>query len=207
MQERIARRSNRERTEETRAALLAAAKRLFIERGYADTATPDIVMAAGVTRGALYHHFADKRALFHAVVEQEAATVAAEIERAAPDTISPSEALLSGGDAYLDAMRETGRTRLLLLDGPAVLGRSEMDAIDDRHGNRTLREGLTAAMRSGEIKKLPVAALTAIVAAAFDRAAQAIEGGADRHEFRIAMHALVEGLLSKGAGQTGSSSA
>src|SRR3954469_6235855 len=118
MQERIGRRSNRERTEETRAALLAAARKLFIERGYADTATPDIVTAAGVTRGALYHHFADKRALFHAVVEQEAAIVAAEIERAAPDTISPAEALLSGGDAYLDAMRETGRTRLLLLDGP-----------------------------------------------------------------------------------------
>ena len=188
------RRPNRERTETTRAALISAARRLFIEKGYADTATPDIVAAAGVTRGALYHHFADKQALFHAVVEQEAAIVAAEIERAAPDASSAVAALLAGGDAYLDAMREPGRTRLLLLDGPAVLGRDRMDAIDNHHGNRTLREGLLAAMQSREIRKLPVDALTALVAAAFDRAALAIEGDADRSAIRTAMHALILGL-------------
>ena len=92
-------------------------------------------------------------------------------------------------------MREVGRTRLLLLDGPAVLGREAMDAIDNRHGNRTLREGLMAAMQSREIHKLPLDPLTALVAAAFDRAALAIEGGGDRDAFRLAMHALIEGLL------------
>jgi AcrR family transcriptional regulator len=189
------RRSNRERTEMTRAALVNAARKLLIEKGYAGTATPDIVAAAAVTRGALYHHFADKRALFHAVVEQEAATVAAEIERAAPQARTAVEALLSGGDAYLQAMREAGRTRLLLLDGPAVLGREAMDAIDNRHGNRTLREGLVAAMQSREIRRIPIDPLTALVAAAFDRAALAIEGGADPDAFKLAMHALIEGLL------------
>ena len=195
MQQESGRRSNRQRSETTRAALLKAARGLFVERGYAETATPDIVAAAGVTRGALYHHFADKQALFHAVVEQEAAAVAAEIEHAAPAARSAAEALLLGGDAYLEAMREAGRTRLLLLDGPAVLGREEMDAIDNRHGNRTLREGLMAAMQSREIHKLPLDPLTALVAAAFDRAALAIEGGGDRDAFRLAMHALIEGLL------------
>jgi AcrR family transcriptional regulator len=193
------RRSNRERTETTRTALMEAARRLFVERGYAETATPDIVAAAGVTRGALYHHFADKQALFRAVVEQEAAAVAAEIERGAPATLLAAKALLAGGDVYLEAMREPGRTRLLLLDGPAVLGREAMDAIDNRHGNRTLREGLVAAMRSGEIPKIPVDALTALVAAAFDRAALAIESGGDPEAFRRAMHALINGLLAGGA--------
>jgi AcrR family transcriptional regulator len=193
------RRSNRERTETTRTALMEAARRLFVENGYAETATPDIVAAAGVTRGALYHHFADKQALFRAVVEQEAVAVAAEIERSAPATLPAAEALLAGGDAYLEAMREPGRTRLLLLDGPAVLGREAMDAIDNRHGNRTLREGLVAAMRSGEILKIPVDALTALIAAAFDRAALAIEGGGNSEAFRRAMHALINGLLAGGA--------
>ena len=64
--------------------MIAAARKLFTEKSYAETATPEIVAAAGVTRGALYHHFEDKQALFRAVVEREAETVAAEIERAPP---------------------------------------------------------------------------------------------------------------------------
>ena len=197
MQER-SRRSNRERTEATRTALMEAARRLFIERGYAETATPDIVAEAGVTRGALYHHFSDKQALFRAVAEREAAAVAAEIERATPKVQSAAEGLRVGGEAYFEAMREPGRTRLLLLDGPAVLGRLEMDAIDARHGNRTLREGLEAAMDSGEMRRLPVEALTALVGAAFDRAVLAIEGGADRDDVRVAMNALLDGLPGRG---------
>ena len=82
-----ARRSNRERTERHARDLLAAARALFTDKGYAETGTPDIVAAAGVTRGALYHHFADKQALFRAVVEREAAAVAAEIETRRAGTI------------------------------------------------------------------------------------------------------------------------
>ena len=147
MQQKSPRRTNRDRTAATRSDLIAAARKLFTEKSYADTGTPEIVSAAGVTRGALYHHFADKQALFQAVVEREAGAVAEEIERASPPALFPREALIAGSDAYLAAMRWPGRTRLLLLDGPAVLGRAVMDEIDARHGNRTLREGLVAAMR------------------------------------------------------------
>ncbi|TGV64005.1 TetR family transcriptional regulator, partial [Mesorhizobium sp. M2D.F.Ca.ET.160.01.1.1] len=138
----------------------------------------EIVAAAGVTRGALYHHFADKPALFAAVVEQETAAVAKEIDRASPPSFSPRDALIAGSEAYLTAMRAPGRTRLLLLDGPAVLGRAAMDDIDNRHGNRSLREGLVAAMRARSMTKLPAEALTALLGSAFDRAALAIEAGA-----------------------------
>ncbi|RWH32817.1 TetR/AcrR family transcriptional regulator [Mesorhizobium sp.] len=194
MQPESGRRSNRDRTEATRADLIRAARKLFTEKSYAETGTPEIVAAAGVTRGALYHHFADKQALLAAVVEQEAATVAAEIDRASPASLSARDALISGSDAYLAAMRASGRTRLLLLDGPAVLGRAAMDEIDNRHGNRSLREGLIAAMRARSMVKLPAEALTAVLAAAFDRAALAIEAGASAEEYRAVLMALMDGL-------------
>ncbi|MEX0953871.1 MAG: TetR/AcrR family transcriptional regulator [Rhizobiaceae bacterium] len=194
MQSDSMRRSNQERTDATRAALVAAARRLFTGAGYAATGTPEIVGAAGVTRGALYHHFADKQTLFRAVVEQEAAAVASEIERAAPDATDAIEALRVGGRAYLEAMRMPGRTRLLLLDGPAVLGRALMDEIDARHGNRALREGLTAAMRAGSLAKMPVGPLTALLGAMFDRAALAVQQGEALDDQLAVMDAIVAGL-------------
>jgi len=188
--------SNKERTEATRADLLGAARTLFIDRGYADTATPDIVAAAGVTRGALYHHFEDKKALFRDVVEREAAAVAAEVDAASPDSLPALEALIKGGEAYLAAMREPGRTRLLLLDGPAVLGRTEMDAIDNRHSTRSLKAGITFAVREGAMPRaLPVDAVTALLSAAFDRAALAVEAGGDAEQYRRGMEAILEGLI------------
>jgi AcrR family transcriptional regulator len=200
MQEAKERRTNRDRTEATRRDLIAAARKLFTEKSYAETSTPEIVAAAGVTRGALYHHFADKQALFQAVVEQEAAEVAAEIESASPASLPPREALLAGSEAYLQAMRTPGRTRLLLLDGPAVLGRAEMDEIDARHGNRTLREGLVATMDSGAMKALPADALTGLLAAMFDRAALAIDAGAPAGDYRQTLIALIDGLMTARSG-------
>ncbi len=158
MQER--RRTNAERTHATRAALVSAARDLFVRAGYAATSTPQIAAAANVTRGALYHHYADKQDLFRAVAEAEAEAVAREIEErtAAPDpgTAAPERPaaevrdaramLVEGARAYLDAMGEPGRTRLLLVDAPAVLGPAEADALDARHARRTLREGLGAAL-------------------------------------------------------------
>ena len=198
MQERKERRSNRDRTEATRRELVAAARKLFTEKTYAETSTPEIATAAGVTRGALYHHFADKQALFQAVVEREAEEVAADIERASPPTLSAREALISGSDAYLAAMRTPGRTRLLLLDGPAVLGRATMDEIDGRHSNRTLREGLQAMMAAGAMKTLPIDALTELLGAVFDRAALAIETGAPAPDYRRTLVALIDGLAGSG---------
>jgi AcrR family transcriptional regulator len=197
MQERSGRRSNQERTDATRAALITAARRLFVEKSFAETSTTEIVAAAKVTRGALYHHFEDKRALFHAVVEQEAAAVAAEIDAAAPATEPVREALVKGGEAFLEAMARDGRTRLLLIDGPAVLGRAAMDEIDSRNGARTLREGLAAAIGNGEIAPLPLDALTALLSAAFDRAALGIEENGNAEVYCVVLSALIHGLAPR----------
>ncbi|RUW96096.1 TetR/AcrR family transcriptional regulator, partial [Mesorhizobium sp. M8A.F.Ca.ET.059.01.1.1] len=78
--------------------------------------------------------------------------------------------------------------------GPAVLGRAAMDAIDNRHGNRSLREGLVAAMRARSMTKLPAEALTALLGSAFDRAALAIEAGASAEDYRAVLMALIDGL-------------
>lgn len=190
-------RTNRERTETTRGALLAAARALFVEKGYADTSTPEIVAAAGITRGALYHHFEDKRALFRAVLEEEARAVADEIERAAPATRSPHKALITGSEAYLDAMTVAGRTRLLLVDGPAVLGAGESLALDQAHAGRTLREGLAAALGPRIAPPLTVDALATLLSAAFDRAALAIDAGDDPAAIRAAMVRLIERTVSR----------
>ena len=90
------RRSNLQRTEEMRARLLAAAREVFVEKGYSEASTPDIVKRAEVTRGALYHHFKDKSALFASVVEAETNQLAADINARTSDTIDPGQALRIG---------------------------------------------------------------------------------------------------------------
>jgi len=189
------RRTNPERTDATRTGLLNAARALFVERGYAETSTPEIVTAARVTRGALYYHFADKRDLFRAVLEREAKAVADEIADAAAPDKPPREALVAGSLAYLDAMSVPGRARLLLVDGPAVLGPAEIAAIDEANAAGSLREGLEAALGPAR-RAFSVPAMTALLSAAFDRAALAIEAGADPAEFRSAMIALVERIVA-----------
>lgn len=188
-------RSQQERTETTRKALAASARKLFVDKGFAATGTPEIVAEAGLTRGALYHHFPNgKEDLFRAVVEAEAAAVAADIERATPHDLEMMDAMSRGGDAYLAAMAVPGRARLLLKDGPAILGRAAMDEIDARHGARTLKEGLAMAIAAGAVRPLPLDALTALLSAAYDRAAVEIEAGGNPDDYRAVIAALINGL-------------
>ena len=189
-----ARKPNEQRSRETRDALIDAARKLFVDKGFADTGTPEIVRAAELTRGALYHHFADKTDLFRAVVRAEFAAVAEEIDRAAGAPGSALEALKKGGDGFLDAMSDPARVRLVLLDGPAVLGREEIDEIDRSTSGDSLRLGLEAAIDAGELRPLPLDALTDVFSALFDRAALAIAAGGSRAKYREAIAALVDGL-------------
>lgn len=188
---------NEIRTAQTRAALLAAARTLFIEQGFAETGTPELVKAAGVTRGALYHHFDDKKAVLRAVIEKESAEVAAAIRRSTETPLSAIAALKQGAAAYLDAMQSPGRVKLLLIEGPANLGAAEMQAINDASAGQTLVEGLQIAMDSGEIASRSTAALASLLDAAFDRAALEIANGASRSDFATAIDAILDGLACR----------
>ncbi|AGS23477.1 TetR family transcriptional regulator protein [Rhizobium etli] len=184
-------RSNRERTEQTRQALIDAGRRLFVDKGYAETATPEIAAAAGMTRGALYHHFEDKKALFRAVVEGEAHAVAEAIAACSAPDDTPRDALIAGAAAYFDAMMAEGRTRLLLIEAPAVLGLRLTHAIDADNAETTLRAGLAAMLPGADAALEP---LTVLLSAGFDRAAIAIEAGAERRSYEQAITVLFDSL-------------
>lgn len=187
--------SNKDRTQATRAQLIRAARELFVEGGYADTGTPAIVKKADVTRGALYHHFADKADLLTAVIVEEAHAVAQSILSEVEET-SPLQSLKDGSRAYIEAMQEPGRTRLLLEIGPAVLGANMMHEIDDGAAHQTLVDGLKLAVNGDQEKSQNIEVLADLLSAAFDRAAIAVSAGADAKNYLTAMEQLIEGALA-----------
>ena len=189
-------RNSKEGTEATRLALISAARQLFVEKGYADTATPDIVAAAGVTRGALYHHFEDKKALFRAVIERESMAVASDIDRGAASAATPRDALVSGASAYFAAMAVEGRARLMLLEAPAVLGVERTAEIDRDNGEDRLRAGVSDYLGSA-VSADEVRALSNLLSSAFDRAVLEIERGGDRSLYKAAIERLIDGLIPR----------
>jgi AcrR family transcriptional regulator len=191
-----ARRTNAERHAETRAALMKAARALFADKGFAETGTPEIVAAAGVTRGALYYHFADKRDLFQAVLEDEEEALSARINAVSlPLADDPVEALMAGTRAFLAAATDPGTNRIIFIDGPAALGWDDWREIDARHAGATLRAGLSEAMAAGALKRLPLDEITNMLSAAFNEAALGL--GAGRYTeaaLEQTFRALFEGL-------------
>lgn len=144
-----------ERAAATRTALLGAARTLFAAQGFAATGTEAILAATGLTRGALYHHFADKQALFAAVCEQlhEEAGAALLVDAdAAPDAW---QAVVDGCLAFLDYMVRPDVRRILILEAPSVLGWEAWNEMDRRHGFGLLIEGVEAAVAEGSLKGDP----------------------------------------------------
>lgn len=187
------RRSQVERTDTTRAALIAAARGLFLGRGYANTGTPEIVAAAGLTRGALYHHFADKSALFLAVAEQLAQEVADDVARGSAHHGRSIDALLAGAEAYFSSMGQPGRARLLLLEAPTVLSPEQVMALSERAGSQALKEGL-AQLLGAAGEPAPLRELTMLLSAAFDRAALAMVQGEAPGPYLDAFRRIFSGL-------------
>src|SRR5262245_34368391 len=118
----------------TREALIEAALALFTERGYAGVGTEEIVARAKVTRGALYHHFEDKRDLFRAVFERVEGDLMERIGATMEGAQDPWDLMVRGMRAFLDACEEPAVKQIALLDAPAVLGWEEWREIDNRHG-------------------------------------------------------------------------
>lgn len=184
------------RADTTRTALMGAARALFRERGYAASGTEDIVRNAGVTRGALYHHFRDKRELFQAVFEQvEGEVVVTASARASPDADSWTN-LLAGYNAFLDTCLQPDVQRIVLLDGPSVLGRETWREIEEQYALALVASGLRAVMRDQFIPEQPVAPLAHLLLAAINEAGLLIAQAADMTAARQEVGAAFEGLLS-----------
>jgi AcrR family transcriptional regulator len=166
-------RTQAQRSESTQAALVAAARRLFAAHGYAGTPREDVVAAAGVTRGALQHHFGDKASLFRAVYEQvEQEIVAAVAEAAMTVAGDPVEELRAGCHAYLDAVLDPAVQRICAIDGPAVLPADVRQEITDRYALGLVRDALEHAMAAGQIEKVPVEPFARVLLAGVTAAAE-----------------------------------
>ncbi|ROS40506.1 TetR/AcrR family transcriptional regulator [Amycolatopsis thermoflava] len=165
------RRTQEERSQSTRAALVAAARELFAERGYQAVPADEIVRAAGVTRGALYHHYGDKQGLFRAVFEQLELEVTAEVEAATKDAPDLATGLLFALKAFLDACERAEIRQISLIDAPAVLGWTTWREIEAEHGLGLVIGVLREAVEQGLIKPLPVDVLAQLVLSAVNEAA------------------------------------
>jgi AcrR family transcriptional regulator len=141
----------------TRRDLILAGSRAFSSVGYAGARAEEIVAAAGLSRGSLYHHFDGKHGLFRAVLEALQEDLAAEIrDRALAITGGPMERLRVGFQTYLDFALRADVRRILLVDGPGVLGWDTWRQIDLEHGFKATRGAIMAAVAAGEIEPCPV---------------------------------------------------
>ena len=187
--------------ERTHQRLLATARRLFAVDGYGDTGTPALVEAAGLTRGALYHHYADKKALFRAVVEEIEREILAEIEARATAETDPWRGLLAGCHAFLDVCQRPDVRRILLQDAPAVLGWAAWRAIDADYGVGSLDAGVRACQDAGYFEGLPARAVTHLVSGALNEAVFLIADSDDPQAVRAEIDLTLERLLAGLAGQ------
>jgi AcrR family transcriptional regulator len=198
------RRTQAERAEATRAALIAAARRLFTERGYDGVGTEEIVRAAGVTRGALYHHFGGKAALLEAVYEKLEAESTERVARVVlgSELESPLGAMRAGIAAFLDECAEPELQRIALHDAPAVLGWDRWREIAAANGLGLIEASLAAAIEAGEIRNLPVKPMAHVLLGALDEAAMLVarsDDPANRAEVSAVLVAVLESFAVPGA--------
>jgi AcrR family transcriptional regulator len=193
-------RTQAERSAATQEALTVAARRLWGERGYAAVGTPEIADAAGVTRGAMYHQYADKAALFLAVVEAVETEVMERLTAAvvAAGPTSPAEAIRISARSWLQIALEPEIRQLLLLDAPIVLGSTAFREVSQRYALGMTQQLLTAAIEAGELRPMPVAPLATVLLAAIDEAAiyaaEASDPAAALAEVEPILTTLLDGL-------------
>jgi len=189
------RRPRADRSEATRAKLVAAARELFREHGYGGVGTEEVVRRADVTRGALYHHFADKRDLFRAVHEQVEAETIAAIAAEMESAETPYALLETGIRSFLDVCTDPAVTRITLIDAPSVLGWAEWREIDMRHGLGLVVAGLQGAIDAGALAPRPVVPLAHLLVGAMGEAGMMIANADDPEAARAEVEPALLGLL------------
>jgi AcrR family transcriptional regulator len=190
------RRTQSERTAQTRAALITAARRLFGAEGFAEVGAERVAREAGMTRGALYHQFADKADLFAAVLDEVEAEIARRVVGAVAgfDPADTTAMLLAGADAWLDASAEPDLQRIVLLDGPSVLGWDRWREICLRHTVGLIAALLQDGIDRGSLAPQPVQALTHVLVGAVDEAALYIAQADDEAAARADMDLVLRRL-------------
>jgi AcrR family transcriptional regulator len=182
----------------TREALIEAALELFTDRGYTEVGTEEIVVRAKVTRGALYHHFEDKRDLFRAVFERVEGDLMKRIGATMDVAEDPWNLMIAGMRSFLDACEEPAVKQISLTDAPAVLGWREWREIDNRHGLGLTRAALQGAVDAGAIRPIAVEPMAHLFVAALSEAAFVIANAEHPRKARAqveeALLQLVEGL-------------
>jgi AcrR family transcriptional regulator len=197
------RRTQAARAAETREALIGAARPLFAEHGFSEVALETIVRAAGVTRGALYHHFADKTELFAAVFERVEGEVAARMGEAisAAGQTDPLEVMKLGAAFWLDACSDPEVQRIVMVDAPAVLGSSRWSEIGNRYNIGLVRALLTSAIETGRIPAQPVEATALTMLGAMREAtlyiARAEQHDQARQDAGAVMNRLIDALAAQ----------
>ena len=165
------RRRQQDRTRATRSALISTGRQLFAQRGYYAVPAEEIVAAAGLTRGALQHHFGDKQALFRAVFEQLEADISAQLAAAVTDAPDAWAAATAALGAFLDTCERPEVIQIALTDAPAVLGWATWRAVEADHGLGLITAGLRQAMADGVIVKQPVEVVAHLILSAVIEAA------------------------------------
>ncbi|MFI6943687.1 TetR/AcrR family transcriptional regulator [Streptomyces sp. NPDC050418] len=181
--------------EQTRQELLREARRAFAAVGYGAVGLMEIVRAAGVTKGALYHHFDSKEALFRAVLAQVQEEVGGQVARAAGAEKDPWDQLTAGCAAFLAAGTDPEVQRIMMIDGPAVLGWAEWRALDEQSSARHLAEVLEELVAAGVVAEQPVAPLVRLLSGAMNEAALWLATSEDPADLPATQRAL-ERLLS-----------
>ena len=187
-----------ERGEATRSALLRAARELFTERGYRGVGTNEVVERAGVTRGAMYHHFRDKRDLFRAVYEQVEKELVESTAEQVAGIEDPWELLVGGVRSFFDACTDPALMQIGLVDGPAVLGWQEWREIGTRYAFGLTTFALQNAIDAGVVRPTNVRQLAHLLIGALGEAAMLLANAddpdAERTEIEGTVLVLLEGL-------------
>jgi len=194
-------RTQAERSAATQRALVAAARRLWGERGYAEVSTPEIAEAAGVTRGAMYHQYADKAALFRAVIEAMDQEILERLEASvvAAQPKTPADTMHAMADAWLYIAREPEVRQLMLLDAPSVIGWREYREMSQNNSVEAAEALLKAAVEAGQLRPQPLRPLALVLLGALEEAAMYVAGAEDAdqagEEIRVVIRDLIDGLL------------
>jgi AcrR family transcriptional regulator len=195
------RRTQAERSAATQEALISAARRLWGERGYAEVGTPEIAEAAGVTRGAMYHQYADKASLFRAVVEAMDLEILERLEAsvAAARPKTPADTMHAMANAWLDIAREPEVRQLMLLDAPSVIGWTEYREMSQENSVARAEQLLSAAIEAGQLRPQPTRPLALVLLGALEEAAMYLARADNpdqaREEARAVVRDLIDGLL------------